>query len=180
MTFARRAARLAPLTALLGPGTALVARAETYMTDVQAATTIFPGSKFERRTLTLSDADAKAVREASGQAVRSKIIVYWKDAGGNAVFVDQVLGKHEFISYAVAVSTAGAVAGVEILEYRETYGGQIRGAAWRRQFVGKTKTCPLKLDADIRNIGGATLSSAHVTNGVKRVLATHDRIRARL
>lgn len=180
MRIDRRRASLLPLAALLGPGTALVARAEAFMTDAQAAAEIFPGGRFERRVLTLTDAEAKAVRAASGQTVRARDLVYWKDAVGNAVFVDQVLGKHELITYAVGVSTSGAVAGVEVLEYRETYGGQIRGEAWRRQFRGKTKSSPLKLDEDILNISGATLSSAHVTAGVKRILATHDQVRARL
>jgi FMN-binding protein len=42
------------------------------------------------------------------------------------------------------------------------------------QFVGKTASAPLKLDADIRNISGATLSSRHVTEGVRRLLATYE------
>ena len=59
---------------------------------------------------------------------------------------------------------------IEILDYRETHGGEIRLAAWRRQFVGKTAQAPVKLDQDIKNISGATLSSKHITGGVKRLL----------
>ena len=67
----------------------------------------------------------------------------------------------------------GAVLGVEIMDYRETYGYEVRDAKWRQQFTGKTAAAPLKLDADIKNISGATLSSRHITDGVKRLLATH-------
>jgi Na+-translocating ferredoxin:NAD+ oxidoreductase RnfG subunit len=179
-SFAFKRAVAAPLAVLLGPATAVVARAEVYMTDAQAAAAIFPGARFERKTLALDDADAKAVRAASGQTVRARGVVYWRAPAGEVVFIDQVLGKHEFITYAVGVSSVGTVAGVEVLEYRETYGSQVCQAEWLSQFVGKDASARLKLDDDVRNISGATLSSAHLTAGVKRLLCTYDRVRSRL
>ncbi len=89
--------------------------------------------------------------------------------------VDRVIGKTELITYALALDAGGAVTSLEILEYRETHGGEVRLAAWRRQFVGKTARDPVQLDADIRNISGATLSSRHVTEGVHRLLQLYTR-----
>jgi Na+-translocating ferredoxin:NAD+ oxidoreductase RnfG subunit len=101
----------------------------------------------------------------------------WKAEGGGRVvgfFVfDRVVGKHLFIDYAVALTPGGAVQSVEILQYRESYGGEVRSPSWLAQFVGKTSGSALKVNGDIRNIAGATLSSMHVTEGVKRVLATY-------
>ena len=101
----------------------------------------------------------------------------WKaEAGGRAIgffIFDRVVGKHLYIDYAVALTTSGAVHSVEILQYRESYGGEVRSPGWLAQFAGKTSTSPLKVNGDIRNIAGATLSSLHVTEGVKRVLATY-------
>jgi len=101
----------------------------------------------------------------------------WKaEAGGRVAgfFVfDRVVGKHLYIDYAVALTPAGAVHSIEILQYRESYGGEIRSPSWLAQFVGKTGGSALKINGDIRNIAGATLSSAHITEGVKRVLATY-------
>lgn len=101
----------------------------------------------------------------------------WKaEAGGRVVgffIFDRVVGKHLYIDYAVALTPAGAVHGVEILQYRESYGGEIRSPSWLAQFVGKTSGSSLKINGDIRNIAGATLSSTHVTEGVKRVLSTY-------
>jgi Na+-translocating ferredoxin:NAD+ oxidoreductase RnfG subunit len=76
------------------------------------------------------------------------------------------------ITYAVALTPDGAVKRVEVLEYRETYGGEIRNPAWRQQFVGKRFGSQLQLGKDIKNISGATLSSRHVTDGVRRLVAT--------
>jgi Na+-translocating ferredoxin:NAD+ oxidoreductase RnfG subunit len=101
----------------------------------------------------------------------------WKaEAGGHVaglVVFDRVIGKHLYIDYVVALSPAGAVQRVEILEYRESYGGEIRSSSWLAQFVGKTSGSALKINGDVRNIAGATLSSTHVTEGVKRILATY-------
>ncbi|MCC8966750.1 FMN-binding protein [Bradyrhizobium sp. Pear76] len=101
----------------------------------------------------------------------------WKaEAGGKVAgfFVfDRVIGKHLFIDYAVALTPGGAVHKVEILQYRESYGGEIRSPSWLAQFVGKTGGSALKINGDIRNISGATLSSTHVTEGVKRILAAY-------
>ena len=91
------------------------------------------------------------------------------------VFVlDHVFGKHDVIDYAVAVSPEGKVLQVEILEYREHYGGEIRAAKWLEQFKGKTASSKLKLNDDIHNISGATISCRNVTDGVRRVLATFE------
>jgi uncharacterized protein with FMN-binding domain len=46
----------------------------------------------------------------------------------------------------------------------------VRDGAWRAQFVGKSAASPLQLNVDIKNISGATLSSKHITDGVKRIL----------
>ncbi len=128
-----------------------------------------------------------SIEEAQKQAFPSAHFVevqagrVWKAESGGRVagffVLDRVVGKHLFIDYAVALTPGGAVHSVEILQYRESYGGEIRSPSWLAQFVGKTSGSALKINGDIRNIAGATLSSTHVTEGVKRVLATYGRLR---
>src|SRR5579871_162978 len=101
----------------------------------------------------------------------------WKALAGDRLLglfvLDHVIGKHLYIDYAVALDTSGRVMRVEILQYRESYGGEVREPGWLAQFVGKTSSSPLKVGSDIRNISGATLSSLHITEGGKRILATY-------
>jgi len=101
----------------------------------------------------------------------------WKAQAGDKLLglfvVDHVIGKHLYIDYAVALDPTGRVMRVDILQYRESYGGEVRERSWLAQFVGKTSGSALKVGSDIRNISGATLSSLHVTEGVKRILATY-------
>jgi len=98
----------------------------------------------------------------------------WRVSTGDWFIVDQVLGKHELITYALGIDPQGRARGIEILEYRESHGGEVRDAAWRAQFAGKSAADPLQLDRDIRNISGATLSCRHVTDGVKRLLKLYE------
>jgi Na+-translocating ferredoxin:NAD+ oxidoreductase RnfG subunit len=158
---------------LLAP-VAIVARAEVFLTDDQAVHVLFPHAALARREIELTEAQVKQIEESGGDKVRSKKIVAYIAKNHDTVLIDQVLGKHEFITFAVAIAADGTVHGVEIMEYRETYGSQVRNETWRKQFEGKTAKSPLKLNTDIKNISGATLSSAHVTGGVRRLLETYE------
>jgi hypothetical protein len=100
----------------------------------------------------------------------------WKATGGGVFVLDHVIGKHLYIDYAVSIQ-GGRVHRVDILAYRESYGGEVRSPSWLAQFVGKTSASPLQVGSDIRNISGATLSSLHVTEGVKRVLAAYGNVK---
>ena len=158
-----------PLTALVAPAFAV-----TYLTAEQAQQEIFPGKSFTVMPVTLTAAQRKAIEQQSKVRVRNDNQRVWRVSGGGWFIVDEVLGKHEFITYAVGLSAEGAVRGLEIMDYRESYGGEVRNPKWRAQFNGKTKAAPLVLDKDVQNISGATLSSRHIADGVRRILALHD------
>ncbi|MGZ3773927.1 MAG: FMN-binding protein [Pseudobdellovibrionaceae bacterium] len=170
----------AALLALLGPTVAMTAHAEIYMSDDQAAKTLFPNQIFKKETVQLTDDEAKKIESLSDQKVRNKNMTVLKAKDGSTVFVDQVLGKHEFITYAIGVTKEGKIQGIEILEYRESFGHQVRREEWRKQFAGKDNSSHFKLDEDIKNLSGATLSSAHITSGVKRIMQTYEQIKVRL
>jgi Na+-translocating ferredoxin:NAD+ oxidoreductase RnfG subunit len=174
---------------LLAAATAIpvVAHGAVYLSDEQAAHALFPGMTMKRKLLVLTPAETEAIEARSGQTVRSTELVAWvsdhddKEKGEKGtVLIDQVLGKHELITYAVGIKGDGTIQGIEVLEYRESYGGDVQKPAWRGQFVGKDKRSPLAVGDDIVNISGGTLSSAHVTGGVRRLLHTYDLIRNRL
>ena len=159
-----------PASALVAPS----AFAVVYLNASQAQQAIFPGKSFTSSPLTLSGEQRKRIEQASRVRLLKDDPQIWKVSGGGWFIVDQVIGKHEYITYAVGLSAKGAVEGIEIMEYRETYGGEVRDAKWRAQFTGKTSAAPLTLDNDIKNISGATLSSRHITEGVRRLLAVYD------
>ncbi len=161
----------APLSAaLVSTGFAV-----TYLNVEQAQRAIFPGKSFTAHPLQLTAAQRKTIEKESGVRLTATPPRVWQVSDGGGWFiVDEVIGKHEFITYAIGLTSAGAVKGMEIMDYRESYGGQVRDPKWLAQFTGKKKGAPLVLDRDIKNISGATLSSRHLSDGVRRVLALHD------
>ena len=154
-------------------------QAAQYLTIEQAQVLMFGKSvNFARNDLDFSDEALSAIRQASGVKVeRNKQPLWEVREGGNLTgyfIVDEVYGKHEYITYAVALEADGRVRQIEVLVYRESYGYEIRNSAWRAQFIGKKSGDPLTLDKDIKNISGATMSCRHVAEGVRRLLATYD------
>lgn len=166
------------LTGLLLAPIPFVARAETYLSEEQAVAVLFPGLKMEAQVMQLSKEELRKIhKESRDRFLKPQVKAYW-GPGGEALFIDRVLGKHEFITYAAAFHPDGSIKGLEILDYRETYGYQVRDKSWRDRFKGKTRNDSVRLDADIPNISGATLSSVHLTNGMHRLLRAYDFLRA--
>lgn len=165
--------------ALLAPAAIIsTVHAEDYLTVAQAQQVLLPNAKiFLESSITFTDAQLDHIKNLSGVRQRQQVQKAWRaEADGVLVgwfLVDEVIGKHEFITYGTAISPAGKVLGIEILSYRETHGGQIRTPQWRQNFVGKTAQDAFKLNQDIPNISGATLSCRNVTDGVKRLLVIH-------
>lgn len=165
--------------AVLAASSATSAFAVQYLTVEQAQQLMFrQAERFNAADLTITPELRRKIEDASGLRVRHARQRLWRaESAGKLVgwfVLDEVIGKHEFITYAVALTPQGEVSGVEILDYRETHGGEVRDARWRAQFNGKRHGAALALDEDIRNISGATLSCKNITNGVKRILATFE------
>jgi len=156
------------------------AHATQYLSVEQAQRLSFPeAARFVAAHVVYKAADIAAIERASGQKVRTKGEQVWRTEAADGrklgyFFLDYVIGKHEVIDYSVAIDTSGRVKRVEILEYRESYGGEVADRSWLDQFNGKAVGDSLVPGRDIRIISGATLSSRHVTEGIKRVLAIYD------
>ncbi len=85
--------------------------------------------------------------------------------------VGNVVGKDQPITFLVAVDATDRLKDVDILVYREPYGGEVAYEPWRRQFRGKGAGDSLRVGKEIRSISGATISVHAVTLGVRRMLA---------
>jgi Na+-translocating ferredoxin:NAD+ oxidoreductase RnfG subunit len=164
-----------PVAAICLPA---AAHATQYLTVGQAQRLLFPhAERFVRSTVRLPSQLRERISAESGVSSRRDTQPVWQAWRGDTPLgffvVDEVIGKHELITYAVAIDSQGAVRGVEILDYREPRGGEVRDARWRAQFIGKRSGDALRVDEDIQNLSGATLSSRHIADGVRRLLALH-------
>lgn len=158
---------------------AFPAQAAQYLSTEQAQHALFAdANRFEPVSIAISEHDRNELKKISGTRTPLPLDRIWRAMRDGQLLghliVDEVYGKHEFITYAAAIGANGAMIGIEILDYRETHGGEVREASWREQFRGKRNGDPLELDEDIVNISGATMSCKHVTEGVRRLLALYE------
>ena len=153
-----------------------VAVATEYLSVEGAQKALFPqADRFTEMVLALSPTQRERVTALAGPQPPHRSLRAWRALHGDEllgfVFIDEVIGKEDFITYAVAIDARGRLSAPEVLAYRESHGGEIRGEAWRRQFAGRQGLDQLRVQTDIKNIAGATLSCEHVTEGVRWVMA---------
>lgn len=152
------------------------AYAVDYLSMEELQRILFPDTRnFIRQPVALSKQQKAEIKKLAGTRQRWDEQLVWRaETDGHLdgwIVVDDVIGKHEFITYGVGLTPDGNVVGIEIISYRETHGGEVRDSGWREHFKGKTMADEFKLDVDVPNISGATLSSRNILDGVKRVLA---------
>lgn len=152
----------------------MTAQAKIYVSVNQAQTLLFPNKTLSKNPILITEDLQEKLRTASSIRHPFQGDRIWKSADGGWFIVDEVVGKHEMITYAVALSPTGSITGIEVMEYVESYGYEVAEAQWRQQFTGKSAANPIKLNKDIQNIGGATLSCKHLTDGIKRVAVFYE------
>jgi hypothetical protein len=162
--------------AALGLAPVQVVVAAEYLSIDSAQRALFPqADRFEEVVLVLSPAQNQKVAGLAGPQPPHRSLRAWKAMHGGDllghVFVDEVVGRQDLITYALGIDPSGRLGTLEVLAYRESHGGEIRNAAWRHQFDGRQGLEQVRFNVDIKNIAGATLSCEHVTQGVRWLTA---------
>jgi FMN-binding domain len=162
------------LLAGLLPAPIVVAAEYLSVDDAQRA--VFPeADAFQQIAVAPTPAELQALLAQAGPQPTHGTIRIWKALHSGALighfFIDEVIGRQNLITYAVGIDPGGALRNLEIMAYRESHGGEVRNPAWRAQFDHRTGLDQLRFRTDIKNISGATLSSEHVTEGVRWLLA---------
>jgi len=150
--------------------------AADYLSAEAAQRALFPeAGEFTPIVVALDDAGRRRLLELAGPQPQHGTLRIWAARRDGRVIghvlVDEVVGRVDLITYAVGIDAAGRLGTPEILSYRESHGGEIRAAGWRRQFANRDDLATLRFGHDVKNIAGATLSSEHVTQGIRWLLA---------
>lgn len=133
-----------------------------------------------KQVMNIDPAIAARVRARSAQPVYDRVIVHEASLNGKPIgygIVDDVRGKAQPITYMTLFKPDGTIADIEVLVYRESYGGEIQYQTFRRQFRGKSASSPLRIGNDIENVAGATISSNAIANGAKKIAVLFDELR---
>lgn len=163
------------LAALALTPCSIVAAAEYLSVDAAQKAVFAQADAFEEIVMTLTPAQQQAIQAQAGPQPPHGVIRLWRAVqAGNTlgyVFIDEVIGRQNLITYAIGVDMEGALRNLEVMAYRESHGSEIKNPSWRGQFEHRTSLDQLRFRSDIKNISGSTLSSEHVTQGVRWLLA---------
>jgi len=162
------------LLAALSPAAIVVAA--DYLSLDAAQRAVYPDADaFQELVVQQSPEQINALLALAGPQPPHGTIRIFKAARNGTVlghvFVDEVIGRENLITYAIGIDVDGALRNLEIMSYRESHGGEVRNPGWRAQFDHRDSLDQLRFRTDIKNISGATLSSEHVTQGVRWLLA---------
>ena len=161
---------------LLFPAAVVVAAApamaDNFLTIEQAQALLFPGATMTPADFTMSENQVDELIELTGSMVYRSKVRAWRASTGGWFFVDQVPGRDDRVTYALALDQNGAVRGIEVLIGLAQY-GVITTPEWRRHFHGRRHAKDANRAGDIPLVSGETLTTAHVGEGINRLLATY-------
>ena len=148
---------------------------EVYLTEEQALKILFPKAlKVQGEELRLAHEQKTRIEQRIGWKFPETFFRAFRAESNGKVegyaVIQETIGKHRPITYIVGITPEGKVFAVEILVYRESKGSEVRRKRFNAQYEGKTVQDPIRINKDIINITGATMSVRSVSAGVKRAL----------
>src|SRR6266403_5336197 len=155
------------------------AAGETYLHEAQALAIILGEKAVVRKEQkTLDEALRTKLERSSNLRFPESSYTFFiaAQAGQAEKYAIQMneIGKTEPITFMVGMSPEGKVTEVVIMIFRENRGWEVKEKRFLHQFRGKMLRNSIRVDEDIINYTGATLSSKAVARGVKRALFLLD------
>jgi hypothetical protein len=153
--------------------------AEVFMTEEEAVKIMLPNSQRVRKELLrLSQKQKELVQQRIGWKFPEESFEVYVGESADKVdgyaMVHNTIGKHKHMTYMVGVDAQGRCSNVELLVFREAKGSEVGRKRFNSQYEGRTVLDPVRINKDIINISGATMSVRSMSAGVKRVLVLVD------
>lgn len=155
--------------------------AEVFLTEEEALRLMFPKSERIRKDVLKLTREQKTTIEGriGWKFPEESFEMYIGETGttiNGYALVQNTIGKHKPMTYMVGLDENGHVTDVELLVFREARGSEIRMKRFNSQYEGKTVLDPVRINKDIINISGATMSVRSMSAGVKRMLVLVDEL----
>lgn len=156
-----------------------MSHAEVFLTEDDALKLMFPTSERIRKdSIHLTPEKKNQIEERIGWKFPEEGFEVFIGETGTKIdgyaMIQNTIGKHKPMTYMVGVDPTGACTNVELLVFREARGSEVRTKRFNAQYEGKTVSDPIRINRDIINISGATMSVRSFSAGVKRVLVLID------
>ena len=112
-------------------------------------------------------------------------LYYWTISNNNGTTIayaimDNVLGKAMPITFLVIMGIDGRIINLDVIKYREAYGGEVDNKNWLAQFTNSTDTSQFKVGKNIDGISGATISVNSLSKGIQKIATLFPLIKDKL
>ena len=148
--------------------------AERYLTQEEFLRTAFMPDSFSMKQLWLDAAHKKIALDILGHEYRPLRVRYWKQKQKTAWMLDEI-GKEQPITLGIVIN-AGKIETLQVIEYREMRGGEIRHRFFTEQFRTSSLTPDLQLSRTVDTISGASLSVSAATKVSRLALYFHSAV----
>ncbi|MGH1538526.1 MAG: FMN-binding protein [Gammaproteobacteria bacterium] len=128
----------------------------------------------DSQRLTLSGDLGKEVKAILGHRYKKIRVPFWQD-GCRSAWILEEIGKERYITTGFVINSQG-LEKVKVLIFRESRGWEVKHEFFGQQFIGAKLTKKDKLDKQIDNISGATLSVNAITAISRMSLLLHDHV----
>ncbi len=152
---------------------------EEFMTEEEAVKTILPKSQHVHKELIrLTPEKKELIEQRIGWKFPEESFELYIGETGDKVdgyaMIHNTIGKYKHMTYMVGVDPKGTCTDVELLVFRDAKGSEVGKKRFNAQYDGRTVSDPIRINKDIINISGATMSVRSMSAGVKRVLVLVD------
>ena len=152
---------------------------QVYLTEEQALREVFPlCDEILFNVVPLTKEEKSALQNKLRRKIYEDFFVVYMgiksgEVTGYAIITEEI-GKFHPYTFVVSVDLKGKIDKIAILVYRESRGSEIAKKRFLYQFKGKSLKNKIRINRDIINISGATMSVVTMCKGVKKILAVID------
>ncbi len=152
---------------------------EEFMTEEEAVKTILPKSqRVHKELIRLTPEKKDLIEQRIGWKFPEESFELYigetEDKIDGYAMIHNTIGKYKHMTYMVGVNPKGTCTDVELLVFRDAKGSEVGKKRFNSQYDGRTVSDPIRINKDIINISGATMSVRSMSAGVKRVLVLVD------
>ncbi|MBM3984853.1 MAG: hypothetical protein FJ296_04055, partial [Planctomycetes bacterium] len=150
--------------------------AQVFLDKAQALAHVFPGAtRVTELRHVLTAAETEAIQARLGVRLEEGgFFLYAAEHAGAppsyAAIVAEI-GKVRPITHIVEVRPDGACGRVAVMIFRESHGADVASSRFMAQYAGKTLADPIRVEKDVINVAGSTLSAHAICRGVRKALA---------
>lgn len=152
---------------------------QVYLTEEQALQEVFPHcDEILFNVVPLTKEEKSQLQNRLKRKIYEEFFVVYMgmksgEVTGYAIITEEI-GKFHPYTFIVSVDLKGKIDKIAILVYRESRGSEIAKKRFLYQFKGKSLKNKIRINKDIINISGATMSVVTMCKGVKKILAVVD------